>query len=99
MLEVEISANPNENVKAYVQGLLQQWGYMPTYALASIRTRAESLSALNMGVADAAHVAFAEFAKADFVTVDDRLLKLCRRLDIQVWYGTPLAFCDKEELR
>lgn len=99
MLEIEISANPNENARAYVQGLFQQWSYRPNYDLKSIRTRAEYLSALNMGVADAAHVAFAEFAKADFVTVDDRLLKLCRRLDIQVWYGTPLAFCDKEDLR
>ncbi|MEZ4708365.1 MAG: hypothetical protein R3A44_14230 [Caldilineaceae bacterium] len=99
MLEIEISANPNENVKAYNRSLLQQWGYMPNYALSAIRTRAEFLSELNMGAADAAHVAFAEFAEADFVTVDDRLLKLCRRLNIRVWYGTPLAFCDKEDLR
>lgn len=74
-------------------------GTHPDYALSNIRTRAEFLSELHMGAADAAHVAFAEFAKADFVTVDDRLLKLCRRLDIGVWHGTPLAFCDKEDLR
>lgn len=52
-----------------------------------------------MGIGDAAHVAFAEAANADFVSVDDRLLKQCKRLSVHVWYGSPLAYCDKENLR
>gem|GEM_PF-1482095 len=38
-------------------------------------------------------------SRADFVTVDDRLLKQCRRVQATVWYGTPLAYCEKENLR
>jgi hypothetical protein len=37
--------------------------------------------------------------QADFVTVDDRLLKQCRRVQATVWYGTPLTYCEKENLR
>jgi predicted nucleic acid-binding protein len=52
-----------------------------------------------MGVADAAHVAFTEYAGADFVTVDDRLLKQYQRLGLKVWSGSPLAYCDKESFK
>jgi hypothetical protein len=38
-------------------------------------------------------------AKCDFVTVDDRLLRQLRRVKIGVWFGTPAAYCDKEDLR
>ncbi len=63
------------------------------------RKRAEQLVAQGLGVADAAHVAFAETVGAEFVTVDDRLLKQCRRVDIAVWSGTPPAYCEKENLK
>lgn len=52
-----------------------------------------------MGIADATHVAFAEAAESDFVTVDDRLLRQCRRIGVRTWYGTPMAYAEKEELR
>jgi predicted nucleic acid-binding protein len=52
-----------------------------------------------MGIADAAHLAFAEQSRAEFVTVDDRLVKKCHRVELAVWCGTPLAYCDKEGLK
>jgi predicted nucleic acid-binding protein len=67
--------------------------------LPATRKRAEKWVAQGLGVADAAHLAFAEQAQADFVTVDDRLLKQCRRLEPVVWCGTPQAYCDKESLQ
>jgi hypothetical protein len=48
--------------------------------------------------ADAAHLAFAEAAQASFVSCDDRLLRLCQRIQPNVWYGTPIAFCAEEGL-
>ena len=51
------------------------------------------------GPSDAAHLAFAEAAEADFVTCDDRLLRQCRRVQPSVWFGTLMAFCDKENLQ
>ena len=64
-----------------------------------MRRRAEALADGGMGIADAAHVAFAEAVQADFVTVDDRLLRQCQRLDVNIWCGSPLVYCDKENLR
>lgn len=54
---------------------------------------------LGFGPADAAHLAFAEAGQADFVTYDDRLPKPCRRVQPGVWGGSPLLYCDKENLR
>jgi len=36
---------------------------------------------------------------ANFISCDDRLIKKCHRHDINVWAGTPIAFCGKENLK
>ncbi len=43
--------------------------------------------------------ALIETAGADFITCDDNLCKKCRALDLAIWTGNPVAFCDKEGLR
>ena len=96
---IELNAIRDAEEKQYLLLLLDQLGTKIEFDLPAIRKRAEALTAAGMGVADAAHVAFAEFAQADFISVDDRLLKKCRQMDIQIWTGSPLAFCDKENLR
>ena len=63
------------------------------------RERAEELVKTGFGVADAAHVAFAEEAGAQFISCDDSLIKKCRNHDIKVWCSDPVAFCVKEGLR
>ncbi len=78
---------------------MEQLGTKPQSDQLIIRQRTEELVENGMGIADAAHVAFAEFAQADFITVDDRLAKQCQRLKVRVWSGSPLAYCDKEDLR
>ena len=45
--------------------------------LAVTRKRSEELYDLNFGVADAAHVAFAEQCGAEFISCDDYLIKKC----------------------
>ena len=52
-----------------------------------------------MGPADAAPLAFAEQANADFVTCDARLLRQAHRIQAKIWCGTPVAYCDKENLQ
>lgn len=64
-----------------------------------VRARAEYLVQRGAGIADAAHLAFAEAGKADFVTCDDRLLRKCRSVGSRVWCGTPIEFCVKEDLK
>ncbi|MBW1793377.1 MAG: hypothetical protein JRJ38_02950 [Deltaproteobacteria bacterium] len=65
----------------------------------AVRRRAEKLIDLNFGVADAAHVAFAEQCGAEFVSCDDALARKCSKHKIDIWCGNPVAFCEKEGLR
>ena len=67
--------------------------------LFSVQQRAEQLIKNGFGPADAAHVAFAESAKADFISCDDKLVKKCLAKKIKVWAGNPIAFSNKELLQ
>ena len=97
--EVEINAIRNSEERQYLHNLLARLASNYPFDLAVVRRQAEILTDAGMGVADAAHVAFAEIVQADFVSVDDRLLKQCERVKANVWCGSPLAYCDKEDLR
>jgi len=61
--------------------------------------RAEELVKLGFGLADAAHVSFAEQSGAAFISVDDKLIKKCLKHKIQVWCGNPVAFCEEDKIR
>jgi len=82
-----------------LQTILTEMGERIKGAPAKMRARAEELIQLSFGVADAAHVAFAEFHGADFITCDDRMIKKSLKYKIGVWCGSPLTFCEKEGLR
>ncbi len=96
---IEIRAITDREERQHLLLLLSQLGSSPQIDVAATRKRAEQLVDQGMGVADATHVAFAEASGAEFVTVDDRLLKQCHRLNIKIWCGTPLAYCEKENLQ
>ncbi len=97
--EVEIEATADLEKRRQLMLLLKQLNTPFEFDLPAVRQRAGQLAAQGLGVADAAHLAFAEQAQAEFVTVDDRLLKQCRRVKSTVWCGTPPAYCEKENLR
>jgi predicted nucleic acid-binding protein len=97
--EFEINAIPDVEERKQLLLLLTEYGTPGEFDLRATRERAEQWVARGLGVADAAHPAFAEEAAAEFVTVDDRLIKRCRRMEPTVWCGTPPAFCEKENLR
>ena len=97
--DAEIEATADREERSQLMFLLRQLGTRPAFNLQTAQQRAERLTAQGMGIADAAHLAFAEQSRAEFVTVDDRLVKICRRVEPAMWYGTPLAYCDKEGLR
>jgi len=78
---------------------LGELGKRHAFDLPAARKRTEDLMAVGLGAADASHVAFSEQAGAEFVSVDDRLLRRCQQAGVAVWCGTPLAYCDKESLR
>lgn len=79
--------------------LLDKYGVKPQYDLNEIRKRAEQLYLLKFGVADAAHIAFAEVTADFFITCDDRLLEKCNKSKVNVAVLNPVDFCLREDLR
>ena len=80
--------------------LLNKYGKKPSFQLKKIKKRTEDLYSLNLGIADAVHVAFAETSVDYFITCDDKLLKKVRKLkSINMEAVNPVNFCTKENLR
>lgn len=95
----EIEAISDLYERAGLQAIVERHGIPVTVDRTVTRQRAEELVAVGFGVADAAHVAFAEKSGAAFVSCDDRLLKKCARHVLGIWCGNPVAYCEKENLR
>lgn len=95
----EIEAIPDIFERIELQILLEKLGEPIKVNLTKTRDRAEKLVELGFGIADAAHVAFAEQSGSQFISCDDALIKKCINHDIKVWCGNPVAFCEKEGLR
>lgn len=97
--QLEIDAITDLEERKQLLLLLEEFGTQVEFDLQTVRQRAEQWVGQGLGVADAAHLAFAEAAQAEFVTVDDRLLSQCRRVTPDVWCGTPPTYCEKENLK
>ncbi len=95
----EIGAIEDNFERIEVQTILEKLGETVIVNKAQTRTRAEELVNLGFGVADAAHVAFAEKAGALFISCDNKLIKKCLNHKINIWCGSPVAFCEMEDLR
>ncbi len=77
-----------------------RYGKKPSFQSKKIKKRTEDLYSLNFGIADAAHVAFAEISADYFITCDDKLLKKIHKLKgINMEAVNPVNFCIKENLR
>jgi predicted nucleic acid-binding protein len=96
---VEIDAIPDIYERIQLKTILDRFGVPTSVNISKTRERAEELFQKGFGVADAAHIAFAEKSNASFVTCDDRLLKKCLNDKISIWCTNPVIFCEKEELR
>jgi predicted nucleic acid-binding protein len=95
----EVAAIEETHERAEVTALLHRYGTNPSSDLSSVRKRAEALHARRFGVADAAHVAFAEATADVFITCDDRLLRQCQRASVRIRVMSPIDFCLAEDLR
>jgi predicted nucleic acid-binding protein len=95
----EIEAIEDAVERIELQQLLASLGKPMNVDKLKTSARAEQLIRSGIGIADAAHLAFAEQSGASFISSDDRLLKKCARMVTSIWCGNPVAFCEKEELR
>ena len=73
----EIAAIPDVFERIELQTLMDRLGEPIRVDSNQTKSRAEELTGMGFGVADAAHVAFAEQAGAQFISCDDRLVKKC----------------------
>ncbi len=96
---LEISDISNDSERSDLLLFLEQLGVKHNIDKKAARMRAEEFSRQGIGPADAAHLAFAEATKAAFISCDDKLIKKCSKISIDVWAGNPIAFCNKEELK
>ena len=71
----------------------EKYGREVRVDLKKARKRAEELIKFGFGIADAAHVAFAEMVGAEFISCDKKLVRKCK---IRVWCSNPVAFCIKD---
>jgi predicted nucleic acid-binding protein len=95
----EVAAIEERRERTEVTALLHRYGTTPSHDLSAVRKRAEALHARRFGVADAAHVAFAEAIADVFITCDDQLLRQCRRTLVRMRAMNPIHFCLAEDLR
>jgi len=95
----EVNSIEELQEKYEILSFLQTYGVRVTCDLSKVRVRAECLYSIKFGLADAAHVAFAEGTSDFFISCDDRLLKKCRRNNVGVVVMNPVEFSIKEGLR
>lgn len=96
--EQEISMIQEVEERLKIEALLSRLNTI-NCDLNSARIRAETLYNLGFGVADAAHVAFAEQTADVFLTCDDKLLRKCRISQLKLQVMNPIAFVNQEELQ
>ncbi len=95
----EIEAIQDVVERIELEAILSGLGEPTRGDLPKIQARAEGLVRLGFGVADSAHIAFAEYSGAQFISCDEKLLKKCLTNKIKVWCGNPVSFCEKEGLK
>jgi hypothetical protein len=82
-------------LEALLRRLQTPMGYSPE----AVRRRAIELVDLGFGVADAAHVAFAETSADVLISCDDDLLKKCRKHVNRLRVCNPVSFVQEENLK
>ena len=82
-----------------ILAIMDKLGTPTSTDLVLVRARAEHLHSRKFGVADAAHVAFAEMVSDVFISCDDRLLRKCKREPVSVSVMNPIEFVTAEDLR
>ena len=95
----EVNAIGDAQERQETLAVLERLGTKAKCDLAATRARAEQLYTRKFGIADAAHVVFAEATAGVFITWDNRLLKKCKKEKVQVTVMNPVEFVIAEDLK
>lgn len=96
--EIEIGDIEDNTERTEIMSLLHGYGSR-CGKKKSLRSRAEELTEKKLGVADAAHLVYAEDAADCLISCDDSFVKKASRLARDVDVYNPVTFCEKEKLR
>lgn len=97
--DVEINSISDKLEKKELFELLDKYSKTKRVDLQKVKNRIEYLRNMGVGIADAAHVAYAESYDASFISCDDKLLKKCQKIDLEICCYNPLKFCEVEDLK
>lgn len=96
----EIDAIENIEERLLLKAELAKLPHPLVNDVSAIRSRADYLYQSGFGIADAAHVAYAEVLADVFITCDDKLLKKCQKeSSLTITTMNPLQFVLSEELQ
>jgi predicted nucleic acid-binding protein len=95
----EANAISDAEERREIVAVLQTLGKAAKCNLPATRARAEDLQSRKFGVADAAHLAFAEATADFFISCDDTLVKKCKREDVSITVLNPVEFTILEDLK
>jgi predicted nucleic acid-binding protein len=95
----EANAISDVEERREIVAVLERLGTVAECDVAAARARAEDLHSRKFGLADAAHVAFAEATADVLISCDDRLVKKCRREKVAVTTMNPVEFTIVEDLK
>lgn len=96
---MEIKAITDDFERKELLRLLEDYGTSIIIDKDIVKKRTEKLILKKFGIADAAHVAFAEYYKSIFISCDDKLLTRCNKNEITVQCINPVTFCEMENLK
>lgn len=96
---LEVSAISNFAERIELLTLLARFQSDVAVDKAQAAKRAEQLHSSGFGLADSAHLAYAEVTADVFITCDDKLIKKSRKEDVRVPVCNPIEFVLKEELQ
>jgi predicted nucleic acid-binding protein len=94
----EVRAISDLSEKFEILTVISKLGKKAQCDVAATKQRAEYLHSKNFGIADAAHVAFAEATSDVFITCDYKLIKKCKKERVRVAVMNPAEFCISENL-
>lgn len=94
----EVAAIDDIYQRIELEQMLGRFGSKAAYE-AGVRERATELVRCRLGVADAAHIAFAEISADVFITCDKDLIRRSRACRVKLEVCSPLEFVMKEDLK
>ncbi len=95
----EIACITDIQEKYDLMSMLNKHGKKLDCDLTKARIRADELHGRKFGIADAAHLAFAEATSDIFISCDDKLVKKCNKTDIMIPVMNPVEFSSKKDLQ